>query len=757
VIGKKISRYRLIREIGEGGMGVVYQARDEHLDRDVALKVLRSSPSGPNPGRSEFRREARILSLLSHPSISTVFDFDTVDGTEFLVMELVEGPSLETRLREGPLPEREAVEIAIQIAEGLVAAHEAGVVHRDLKAGNVILGPKGRIKLLDFGLALLCPAAGVSNETRSVVGSERVVGTVPYMAPEQLLGRTVDERSDLYSLGVLLYEMTTGRRPFGAETSTALVNEILHRPAASPGTLGIRLSPRLDALILRLLEKDPSQRPASATELVSELRAIARGGPDGSGRQGSGAAVDVAAQAFTGQTIQSIAVLPLENLSRDPEQEYFADGMTEALITNLAQIRSLRVVSRTSAMQYKGVRRPLPEIARELRVEGILEGTVARFGDRVRITAQLIDAATDRHLWAGSYERDLRDVLALQSEVACAVADEIRVQVSPQDKERLGETRRVDPQEYEAYLRGRYYWNRRTEEGIKKGIECFREAIAKDPAYAAAYAGLARAYDTLGTYAILEPAEAFTRAKEAADRALQLDDRLSDAHTSMGGVLMNHLWDWEGAERSLRRAIALDPNNAEGHLWYNDFLSAMGRRDEALATIRRGLELDPLSLTMNATMGLSFFYARRYDEAIAQQRRTIELDPTFAPAVRSLGGALEQKGLYEEAIAAFQKAASLSHDLASASLMAHTFAVSGRTDKARALLAELHKEKRYLSPYSVAAVHVALGEHDVAFERLEEAYRTRDRGMVWVKVAPRLDPIRPDPRFSSILRRMKLA
>ena len=756
MIGEKISRYRLIREIGEGGMGVVYQARDEHLGRDVALKVLRSGPSGARHGRSEFEREARVLSLLNHPSICTVYDFDSVDGTEFLVMELVEGPSLEARVRESPLPEREAVEIAIQIADALVAAHEAGVIHRDLKAGNVILGPKGRVKLLDFGLALLCPAAGVSTETRSVVGSERVVGTVPYMAPEQLLGRTVDERSDLYSLGVLLYEMTTGKRPFGAETSTALVNEILHRPAASPGTLGVRLTQHLDALILRLLEKDPAQRPASAGEVVSELRAMASG-PGRMSSTGREGAADLAASAFSGQAIQSIAVLPLENLSHDPEQEYFADGMTEALITNLAQIRTLRVVSRTSAMQYKGVRRPLPEIARELRVEGILEGTVARFGDRVRITAQLIDAAADRHLWAGSYERDLRDVLALQSEVACAVADEIRVQVSPQDKERLGEIRRVDPQAYEAYLRGRYYWNRRTEEGIKKGIESFRDAIAKDPAYAAAYAGLARAYDTLGTYAILEPAEAFTRAKEAADRALQLDERLSDAHTSMGGVLMNHLWDWEGAERSLRRAIALDPNNAEGYLWYNDFLSAMGRRDEALATIRRGLELDPLSLTMNATMGLSFFYARRYDEAIAQQRRTIELDPTFAPAVRSLGGALEQKGLYDEAIAAFQKAASLTNDLASASLMAHTYAVSGQTDKARALLRELEAEKRYLSPYSVAAVHVALGEHDLAFEKLEEAYRIRDRGMVWVKVAPRLDPIRPDPRFTSILRRMKLA
>ena len=759
MIGERISRYRLLEEIGEGGIGIVYRAHDEHLGRDVALKVLRAEFTKAGSRIAEFRSEARALSLLNHPSICTVYDFDSADGTEFLVMELVEGENLEARVLRGALPEREAIEIAIQIAEALGAAHEAGVIHRDLKPGNVILTTKGKVKLLDFGLALLCPGLPASTETRSVAAAERVVGTVPYMSPEQLLGDVVDERSDLYALGVLLYEMVTGKKPFRAPISTALANEILHRPTPSPGTLGARLTPALETLILGLLEKDPKLRPAPATRVQAALRALLAAEAGGAADRapalttGSGAR----APSRTGR-FESIVVLPLEDLSGDAKQDYFADGMTEALITNLAQIRSLRVVSRTSAMQYKGARKPLPEIARALGVEAVVEGTVSRSGGRIRIDAQLIDAAEDRHIWARSYERDLRDVLTLQSEVARAIADEIRVQLSPQEIARLGQGRPVDPAAYEAYLRGRFYWNKRTEEGIRKGIECFQEAIAKDPGYALAYAGLARAYDTLGNFSFLPPDVAFKKAMEAAERALALDETLPDAHTAVGGVLTSYTWDWSGAERSLRRAITLDPNNAGAFHWYSDFLSAMGRREEALAAIVRALELEPLSLTLNTTMGTCLFYARRYDDVITQQRRTLELDPTFAPAYRSLGGALEEKGLYDEAIAAYRKAASLTDDLAGAALLAHALAVSGRTPEARMLLGELEAKApaRYLSPYSVAAVHVGLGETDRAFERLEEAFRIRDRGMIWIKVAPRFDPIRPDPRMSALLTRMKL-
>ena len=742
-------------------MGVIYRARDEHLGREVALKFLHAGSLADDAARKRFRREALALSSLNHPGISTVFDFDTNEGTDYLVLELVEGESLEARLKRGPLVETEAAELGAQIADALAAAHERGVIHRDLKPANVIVTPRGRAKLLDFGLALLSGAAMTSPETRSITELGRVVGTLAYMSPEQLLGHEIGERSDLYSLGVMLFEMSTGTRPFDAAVSTALVNEILHRPAPRAGTRGKPLRPEFETLVQNLLEKSPERRPQSATAVHLALLGIARGVPAGSATPLDPARPTPAggfpAAPGAGGKVDSIAVLPLENLSRDPEQEYFADGMTEALITNLAQIQALRVVSRTSAMRFKGVRKPLPEIARELGVAAVVEGTVARSGDRVRITAQLIEAVSDRHLWARSYERDLSDALALQADVARAIAEEIQVHLSPVEEARLW-SRRVDPEALEAYLRGRHHWNRRTEPAIRRGIEYFQEAIERDPAYAQAHAGLATAYDSMGSYNYLPPGEAYTRSLAALRRALEIDDTLAEAHTAHAGLLFSWDWDWPAAEAAYRKALSLNPNYAGAYHWYADMLSALARHEEAIAAIRRAQEIDPLSLPVNMTLGTTLFYARRYDEAVAQQLRTIELDPSFAPVYRNLGGSYEQLGRYAEAAAAYEKSAALSPDLTALALEAHLFAVSGRPDEARRLLADLEAggKDRYLPRYSVAAVHAGLGEHDAAFENLERALETRDRGMVWIKVSPRLDPLRPDPRFSDLLRRMRL-
>jgi TolB-like protein/Flp pilus assembly protein TadD len=455
--------------------------------------------------------------------------------------------------------------------------------------------------------------------------------------------------------------------------------------------------------------------------------------------------------------IESIAVLPLANLSGDPEQEYFADGMTEELITNLGKISALRVISRTSVMRYKKTEKPLPQIARELGVDGIVEGSVLRVGDRVRITAQLIQAEQERHLWAESYERDLRDILALQSEVARAIASEIKVRLTPQEQTRLASARPVNPDAHEAYLKGRYFWNKRTEEGLKKGIDFFGQALEKDPAYALAYTGLADCYYLLADYRFVPWKEAYPRAKGAATKALELDETLAEAHTSLALIKDRYEWDWPGAEREFKRAIELNPNYATAHHWYSNYLEEMGRHDEAIAEIKRAQQLDPLSLIINAVVGLRFRSARRYDEAIEQLRKTLEMDPNFAMAHFLLGGVYKQKGQYESAIAEYQKGRSASggsvHLLAA---LGRAYAAAGKRRKALKILGELKElsKRRYVSASFVASIYVALGEKDQALEWLEKGYRDRDAAMVGLNWVPTFDPLRSDPRFEDLLRRM---
>ncbi len=751
MIGRTISRYRVLERLGAGGMGEVYRAHDERLARDVALKMLRPATAGGRVDRDRIRAEARTLSQLNHPGISTVYDVESSDGLEFLVLELVEGETLDQVLRRGPLPEAVIRDYGAQVASALAAAHDRGIVHRDLKPANIMISPSGRVKLLDFGLAQHCGTTAAA-ETTDGTDSNLLVGTLAYMSPEQMLGSSLDGRSDLYSLGVVLYEMATGRRPFETELATALINDTLNTVPRAPRHGAPALSDDLSRLILTLLAKDPGQRPESAAAAASALRGDA-------GSVLAPGASSPAGAARVERTINSLAVLPLANLSGDTEQEFFADGMTEELILNLAKLRALRVVSRTSVMQFKGGRAAVPEIARALGVDAIVEGSVIRAGDRVRITAQLIDARDDRHLWAQSYERDLRDVLALQSEVARAIADEIRVQVLPLEKVRLDRALPVDPVAYEEYLRGRFHWNRRTEEGALKALECFERSIARDPGYARAYAGLADAYETLGIYEYLPPHEAFPRAEAAVTRALALDDSLAEAHVSLGSHRFNARWDWPGSIASYRRAFAIEPNSVAAHHWYSDLLSALGRSDEAIAEAKVAQSLDPLSLTVNTSVGLHLLYARRFEESIAAQERTLELDPSFAPALRSLGGALEQAGRFDEAIAAYERANTiLPGEISAKALLTHAYAVSGRTGKARELLAELKAASgtRYVAAYTLAAIHVGLGEHDAALELLDRGWRERDRGMAWLKVSPRFDPVRGHPLFQEILRRLRL-
>jgi TolB-like protein/Flp pilus assembly protein TadD len=748
LIGRTLGRYRIDEALGAGGMGAVYRARDQHLERDVALKVLPAGAIADEPSRRRFRREALTLARLSHPNIGAVLDFDVEDGVDFLVMEFVPGSTLADKLKDSPLPETEVIAVGIQIAEALQAAHEQGVVHRDLKPGNVMIGPRQQIKVLDFGLAKLERTAAEDALSQALTGPAMLLGTLPYMAPEQLQGKEVDSRCDLFALGGLLYEAATGQPPFSARLSTALVSEILTRSPTPPRELAPALSRDLERVILQCLEKKPEDRFAGGGEVAAELRRIQAGVPSRSFEVPAGAA----------PRIRSLAVLPLENLSRDPEQEYFADGMTEALIGDLAKIGALRVISRTSAMRYKGVSKPLPEIARELNADAIVEGSVLKVGDRVRITAQLIDAASDRHLWAERYERDVRDVLALQSEVAQAIAREIQVRVTHQEQARLASPRPIDPEAHEAYLKGRFYWNQRSDSGLERGIGFFHRAIERDPTYAPAYSGLADCFNILADRNKYPPAEAFPKAKAAALKALELDENSAEAHTSLAYVLQSHEWDWVAAEREYRRSIELDAGYATGHQWYGILLACLRRLDEAIFHTLEAVKLDPLSIILYTTAGDSYYYARRFDDAIAMYRKAIDFDPSFHQARFDLGRSLEQAGRYDEAIAEYQTGFGLSgDDPAYSPAMACTHAFAGRREVARPILAALieRARERYVPPYSIASIHAALGEVEEGLRWLTQAYEVRDRAMVYVQVNPRFDRLRSDPRFGELVRRMR--
>ncbi len=772
--GTRLGPYQIHTPSGAGGMGQVWRAHDTRLERDVALKVLPAGMLADEPARRRFRQEGLALSKLNHPNIAAVYDFDTQEGRDFLVMEYIPGVTLSEKLGSRLLPEQELLALGMQLADGLVAAHEQGIVHRDLKPHNLRITPEKRLKILDFGLATLARSAVAADSTASLDHTESAAGTLPYMAPEQLQGQVVDARSDIWGSGVVLYEMATGRLPFDAKLPTTLTDHILHAPARPPSRLNVALSVRLEDIILKCLEKEPANRYQSSKELLVDLRRLAApsslsAAAKPSRRQGwrTGTLVAVAvlvvaaAIALLDPTIKnrwlgsseidSVAVLPFANRSQDPEQDYFADGVAEALINELSRIKALKVISMSSVLRYRNTDKTAPQIAQELNgVRGIVEGSVMRDGGRVRVTAQLIDARTDRQIWAETYDRDLRDVLNLQTELARAIGTQIQVKLTAQEDARLASARQVIPEAHAAYLKGRYFANRAQNQ---KAIASFEEAISKDPNYAPAYAELAL------QYAFSLPANEFMpKAKTSALKAVELDESLAEAHVALATVASLYEWQWAEAEKECKRALELDPGSASAHVQYAYHLITMGRTDEAVAEAQRAAKLDPLSLRMGMNYGRALYFDRRYDEAIAQHKKTLELDPNFAMGWMFLGVAEEQKGQYAEAIAHIGKSRELSGDKKLAGILAESYNRGGYVAslKAWAKYWEPGVANGSVQPTSVAMILARAGEKDKAFEYLEQGFREHTRSIVNLKAEPQLDSLRSDPRFADLVRRMGL-
>jgi serine/threonine protein kinase/tetratricopeptide (TPR) repeat protein len=721
----------------------VWKAHDDNLDRDVAIKMLLHGTLGNATTRERFRREALVLSRLSHPGVATIFDFDARDGFEFLVMEYVGGGTLESRVATGPMPIDDVLRLGAGIAEALDNAHRNGFLHRDLKPGNVALTAGGQPKILDFGIAMLLDegkaAAGRITQTGTFVGS------LPYMAPEQLLGEVCDTRTDIYALGVLLFEMLTGQRPFEKDRMEAMMFAIISTAAQSVRSLRPDVPAALDRLVAECLRKDPAHRPPSAAHISESLRGIREGVP-------------TAALPLPPQLIRAIAVLPLRNVSRDPAQEYFADGMTESLISDLARVKALRVISRTSAMTYKGVDKPLPDIARELNVDAVLEGSALLIGNRVRLNVQLVSGRTDETLWAERYDRDLEDVLGMQSELAETVAREIAIQITPVEAVQLASRPAVNPEAHLEFLKSRHSFFAGSPEALEVGIRHARRALEIDPTSALAWSALADCQIFRAIRGTAPTAEAVAAATFAANKALELDPLLADAHVSIGTIL-SHTDDLAGGLRALQRAVELNPGLAHAYNLLGRALYSYERHEEAKAAMTKSLSLDPLSMMIFTGVGDAYYFAREYEKSVFHYQMSMELDPRFDGTHTGMARSLEALGRFDEARKAYEEGRRLSGGIAGPSFgLAHLEAASGNEREARRILAELTaaRSTRVVSAWGIAALHASLGDIDEFFDWIEIAIKEQSPGLLLLRVHPRLDPIRKDPRYFELVRRLGL-
>jgi serine/threonine protein kinase/tetratricopeptide (TPR) repeat protein len=746
--GRTIGAYRILNLLGAGGMGEVYTAHDRHLERDVAIKVLPEALTHDQERIERFRREAQLLAALNHPNIATIHGLEEAGGVLYLVMELVPGQTLSERLRSGRVPLDETLRICRQLAEALGAAHQRGIAHRDIKPGNIRVTPDGRVKILDFGLAKSTDerqnASAIDEApTMAVTSPGTVLGTPAYMSPEQVRGEPGSTRSDLWAFGCVLFELLAARRAFSAPTMAETVAAVL---MTDPDwdALPNDAPQAIRDLLRRCLDKDAQRRIQDVQEVLSALDRARHEGP-------------ATQRTEPKRTIRSLAVLPLANVSGDPQMDYLGDGMTESLIVSLSRLPQLKVTAQSSVLRYRGQNDRALEIGRTLGVEAVLTGRVLQRGNALQISVELADVDGWR-IWGAQYRRKADDIFAAEEEITREISENLRLTLSSEHTQSLARRYTGSVEAYHLYLKGRYHWAKRTEEGLARSMQFFRQAIECDPAYALAHAGLAEAYIPQGYYCHVAPTEAFPRARAAAERALEIDPDLTEARSVMAMIKGSFERDLDGAERESRRAVARSPNYPRARQALAEILTVQGRFDEAIGEIRRGVELDPLALYINAAVAMAQYYARQFDAAIAQAQSTIDLDPNFYPAQLFLGLACQQTGRASDAIAALERATTLSQrSTMTVAALGGALASDGRTAETAAILTELDQAAgrgRYVSGVWLAAIHAALGDADRALASLEQARRDRCCWLLrCVRCDARFDALRDFPRFNALLQK----